>query len=71
MTLEVRQLVIRSELDGGGSAAKSKHKEKEKEEKDNGEESCCSEDKAASGDHADRRARERELREMLERLGER
>lgn len=68
MTLEVRQLVIRSELDGGGSATKNKEKEKEK---DNGQESCCSEDKAISGDHADRRARERELREMLERVGER
>lgn len=65
MTLEVRQLVIRSELDNGKGAAKGEAGG------DAGQEACCAEDKAISGDNAERRARERELRETLERLGER
>lgn len=67
MTLEVRQLVIRSELDNGKDAAKAKGKAGD----DAGEEACCAEDKAINGDNAERRARERDLREMLERLGQR
>lgn len=67
MTLEVRQLVIRSELDNGTGMAKAGGTAGD----DAGQEPCCAEDKAASSDHADRSARARELRDMLERLGER
>lgn len=67
MTLEVRQLVIRSEIDNGKGASRPR----DTAGGDDGQEPCCAEDKAISGDHAERRSRARELRDMLERLGER
>lgn len=68
MTLEVRQLVIRSELDNGKGA---KVKTKGTAGDDAGQEPGCAGTKSAGGGQVDRRARERQLREMLERLGER
>ncbi len=61
MTIEVRQMVIRSELDSGREAEKEKPKQ----------EHCCADDEAAANQHRAQRAELRTLRAQLERLRER
>jgi len=67
MTIEVRQMVIRSELGNGLGRAAQAGAEPEKPEPEN----CCDEDEAASTRHRELRAQERQLRAQLARLRER
>ncbi|WP_199027882.1 hypothetical protein [Ralstonia sp. ASV6] len=61
MTIEVRQMVIRSELDG----AQSKDQQTPKQE------SCCVDDEKAAAGHRAQRAQLRQLHAQLDRLRER
>lgn len=67
MTIEVRQMVIRSELTNehrGGRPATPAPQSASPE-------NCCGEDEAASNRHREQRAQMRQLRAQLARLGER
>lgn len=66
MTIEVRQMVIRSELAGNARGAQAQDKEAARDP-----ENCCGEDEAASNRHREQRAQVRQLRAQLARLGER
>ncbi len=67
MTIEVRQMVIRSELENGQRGTPSTASAPESKEPEN----CCGEDEAASNRHREQRAQMRQLRAQLARLGER
>jgi len=61
MTIEVRQMVIRSELDGSQAQERQKPKQ----------ENCCEDDEKAAAGHRAQRAELRRLRSQLDRLRER
>ncbi len=67
MTIEVRQMVIRSELASGQRSTASAAPAPEAKEPEN----CCGEDEAASNRHREQRTQMRQLRAQLARLGER
>ncbi|MGO4281273.1 hypothetical protein SAMN05216321_10827 [Cupriavidus sp. OV038] len=66
MTIEVRQMVIRSELGNGQRGAAPARAEAEPDPAQ-----CCDEDEAASTRHREQRAQLRMLRAQLARLRER
>ena len=66
MTIEVRQMVIRSEL-AGDQRRQAPAQPGEPKDPEN----CCGEDEAASNRHREQRAQLRQLRAQLARLGER
>ena len=61
MTIEVRQMVIRSELDGGQAQERQTPKQ----------EHCCVDDEQAAAGHRAQRAQLRQLYAQLDRLRER
>jgi len=63
MTIEVRQMVIRSELDGAQGKGQDQQKPKQ--------ESCCVDDEKAAAGHRAQRAQLRQLHAQLDRLRER
>lgn len=67
MTIEVRQMVIRSELANGQRATPANTPAPASKEPEN----CCGEDEAASNRHREQRAQLRQLSAQLARLGER